>query len=138
MPFKQLKSFDFLTEEEKTMLHQEADKLFARDRKTIAVTLIYKPRTNGGDGLDAAVKETEVKLGQWNMNKKKGKRGNEKKMSRMYVLNGKHKEVVDENKLEEDVEIQIWASRKTLDQKVCLALFVPEKDQEDILMIENV
>ncbi|XLQ99540.1 hypothetical protein HN51_054248 [Arachis hypogaea] len=130
MPFKQIKSFDFLTEEEKTMLHQEADKLYARDWKTIAVTLIYKPRTYGGDGLDDAVKETEMKLGQWNMNKK-GKSGKEKKISRMYVLNGKHKEVVEENMLDEDVEIQIWASRKTIDQKVCLALFVPEKDQED-------
>ncbi|KAL4286277.1 hypothetical protein AHAS_Ahas19G0070100 [Arachis hypogaea] len=112
------------------MLHQEADKLYARDWKTIAVTLIYKPRTYGGDGLDDAVKETEMKLGQWNMNKK-GKSGKEKKISRMYVLNGKHKEVVEENMLDEDVEIQIWASRKTIDQKVCLALFVPEKDQED-------
>ncbi|MED6125039.1 hypothetical protein PIB30_064660 [Stylosanthes scabra] len=148
LPAGKIKNFGFLTEEEKEMLHAEAEKkcreemLHAeaekKDRRTVEVTLIHKPIINGEGLDDNGMKETEIKLGQWNMHKKKDKNGKEKKASVMYVLQGTRRaEVLEENMLEEDDEVQIWASRKTLDNKLCMALVVLSKKIQR-LVIEDV
>ncbi|MED6195109.1 hypothetical protein PIB30_034951 [Stylosanthes scabra] len=137
MPAGKIKNFSFLTKEEKEMLQAEAMKN-KRNRRTVPVTLIHKPIINCQGLDDNGMKETEIKLAQWNMHKDKYKNGKEKKVSMMHALNGKPKaRIVEENMLEKGDKVQIWASRKTIDNKLCMALVLLSKKIQT-LVIEDV
>ncbi|XP_028762302.1 putative B3 domain-containing protein At5g35780 [Neltuma alba] len=108
IPCNQIQSFEFLEDDEITLLRQ---------KETIRVPLIHKPKKNNGVS-DPSLTETILKFGQWNLHANKD---DPRKVSSQYVLNGGWNNIVSEDRLKQNRTVEVWAFRD-IQNRLCMAL----------------